>query len=84
MIMIWNRKEVFMGYSLQKFNEVCEILNTNRIRYKYRIVDNNGSYLFGLGGRGRRGTFGENLNYSNLYYIYVHKSDYDNARVLLH
>jgi len=32
--MIWNQKEVFMGYSLQKFTEVRNILVANKIKYK--------------------------------------------------
>ena len=81
MIMIWNRKEVFVGHSLQSFNDVCGILNENQIKYKYKIVNNSNPYLFGSGRR--RGTFGENMSYSNLYYIYVHKNDYDHIRAIL-
>ncbi|MHC1683070.1 MAG: hypothetical protein AB6733_09000 [Clostridiaceae bacterium] len=71
MIMIWNRKELFMGYSLQKFSEIRHTLSVNGIKYTYRLVDiHNGST------RGSFGTFGENLDYSITYYIYVHKRDY--------
>lgn len=76
--MIWNQKEVFMGYSLQKFNEVRDILVANKIKYKYRVVNHNRGSR-----RGRTGTFGENMDYSNTYYIYVHKRDYDNACTVL-
>ena len=74
MIMIWNQKEVFVGYSLQKFNEVRQILVANKIKYKHRLVNNNNT-----SGRARTGTFGENMEYSITYYIYVHKNDYENA-----
>jgi len=82
--MIWNQKEVFVGYSLKKLNEVREILAVNKIKYKYRVVNNNNNnvYLFGSR-RGRTGTFGENMEYSNMYYVYVHKLDYDNACAVL-
>jgi len=72
MIMIWNQKEVFLGYSLQKFNEVRETLSANKIEYKYRIVNQNSR-------RKRTGIFGENQHYSSTYYIYVHKKDYEYA-----
>lgn len=76
--MIWNRKEVFMGFSLKKFNEVREILTANKIKYKCNVVNN-------IRGTKRSiiGTFGENMDYSYAYYIYVHKEDYDNACVVL-
>lgn len=76
MIMIWNQKEVFVGCSIQKFNEVREKLTVKKIKYKYRIVNNKNS-------RGRTGTFGENMEYSITYYIYVHKSDYENVCAVL-
>lgn len=82
MITIWNRKEVFVGYSLQKFNEVRNNLNINNIKYCYKIFNRNSPYLFGSR-RGRIGTFGENMEYENTYYIYVHKKDYDYAMLLL-
>jgi hypothetical protein len=77
MIAIWNQKEVFTGYSLQQFNEVRGILAANNINYKHKLVNNISSR------RGRTGTFGENLNYSVMYYIYVHKKDYQCACTVL-
>ena len=74
MIMFWNRKEVFMGNSMQRLSEVRNILSTNKIKYKYKVVSLNQGVP-----RGRTGTFGENMDYLNTYYIYVHKKDYANA-----
>jgi hypothetical protein len=78
MIMIWNQKEVFVGYSLQKFNEVRKMLAANNIEYKHRLVNNNNAYLFSSR-RARTGNFGENMDYSITYYVYVHKDDYEYA-----
>lgn len=72
MIMFWNQKEVFIGYSMQKFSEVRQKLADNEIKYKHRLVNNNSA-------RDRTGTFGENMEYSTTYYIYVHKNDYEYA-----
>ena len=83
MIMLWNRKEVFIGTDLKRFNEVREILAMNRINYEYRVVDQNSPSFFGASRRARTGTFGENVDSSKTYYIYVHKNDYDNAYDLL-
>ena len=79
MIMIWNRREVFVGNSLKRFNEVRDIFSVNGINYKYRVIDNTSPSLFGASRRARTGTFGENIENSKMYYIYVHKDDYDNA-----
>ena len=83
MIMIWNQKEVFVGSSLQKFNEARGILSGNGINYKYRVVDNTSPSFGGASRRSRTGTFGEDMDYSKTYYIYVNKNDYDSAYMLL-
>lgn len=70
MIMIWNQKEVYCGYSLHQFNKVMDVLDLNKIKYKYKIVNN-----FKPGG----GTFGQSMKYAQMYYVYVHQKDYDEA-----
>lgn len=79
MIMLWNQKEVLVSCSLQRFNEVRHILSVKGIKYKYKIVDNTSPSFFGASRRARTGTFAENMDYSKMYYIYVHKDDYENA-----
>lgn len=31
--MFWNRKEVYVGFSMKKFDEVREVLSSNGIKY---------------------------------------------------
>ena len=38
-MMIWNRKEVFVGNSSERFAEVRNILSFNKIKHAYKIVD---------------------------------------------
>lgn len=82
MMMIWNRKEVFFGFSLQKFNEMRQMLSENKIEYDYRLINNNNNY-FWQSRRAVMGTFGEKAAYSITYYIYVHKKDYEHACAVL-
>mgnify|MGYP001247372425 CR=1 FL=1 len=77
MLRFWNRKEVYVGSSLEKFNEVIDLLRRNRIQYKYKIINRN--YFKEQGSS----TNWEDMKYSGVYYIYVHKKDYDNACTLL-
>lgn len=83
MIMIWNRKEVFVGNSLQRFNEVRYILSSNGIKYDYRVVDSTSPSYFGSSSRARTGTLGINMDLAKTYYLYVHKNDYDSAQALI-
>jgi hypothetical protein len=82
MIAFWNKKEVFVGFSLERFNEVRQALSVSRIGYEYRLVNHNSAHVLGSR-RARTGTFGEKEEYSVAYYVYVHRKDYENAcRVL--
>jgi hypothetical protein len=70
MITIFNRKELFLTPSLYKLRQIRNILEGNKIDYK--LVMKNSS--------GVRTTHGA-PTYLN--YIYVHKDDYEKARVLI-
>lgn len=83
MIMIWNRKEVFVGQSSKACNEVRYLFFSNGIKYKYKIVDSTSPSYFGSSNRASTGTYGVNMDYAKTYYIYVNKRDYYNAQALL-
>lgn len=72
MITIFNREEVYNGFSMEKFSRIRDILQANHIKYNYKCVSQN---------RGREtfGTFGRNLNFLYEYYVFVHKDDYEQA-----
>ncbi|MDP4090823.1 MAG: hypothetical protein Q8930_16355 [Bacillota bacterium] len=73
MIMFWNQREVFAGFSMEKLSEVRGVLGANNIAYKYKVVN------LGSSNRSRTGTLGMNMDYANEYYVYVHKKDYTRA-----
>lgn len=72
--MFWNRREVYMGFSMKKFNEVRDILLANNIKYDYRLINYNSGNV-----RARFGSFGQNPEFEYEYYLYVHKNDYEYA-----
>lgn len=39
MIYIWNRREVYSGFSSKDFNHVCDKLDVSKINYKYKLVN---------------------------------------------
>jgi len=39
MIMPWNRREVYVGTSNEKFNEILDTLALHKIRYDYCVVN---------------------------------------------
>lgn len=84
MIMIWNRKELFVGNAMQRFNEIRYILATNKIDYTYRIEDFASQTLFGTVNSGRSKSVGLNTDNTKIYYLYVDKRDYDKTQSVLH
>lgn len=78
MIGFWNRKEVYMGYSMAELANVRDILAVNQIKYTYRTVDSSSGNR-----RGELGSFGERSELSCMYYVYVHKNDYEWACKLI-
>lgn len=76
--MLWNRKEVYNGFSIKVFNEIKEILKSYGIKYTTRVVNRKNSNLFGPS-RGYTGSFGEKTEFTYEYYLYVHKDDYEKA-----
>lgn len=78
MIIFWNRKEVYMGYSMAECGEVRSILAGNKIKYTYKVVN-----PFSNSVRGARWHFGESTSLSYMYYVYVHKKNYEWACKLI-
>jgi hypothetical protein len=76
----WNRKEVYVGFSMQDFVHVRDTLAANRIAYDMRTVNHSTKWT---GVPDRMGRFGENPAFESQYYVYVNKQDYENAKYLL-
>ena len=82
MIMFWNRREVFMGYSLEKFYEARQKLEAQNIKYTYRLSGSDSTFFF-ESRRAHVGSLGENPALSTMYYLYVHKKNYELACMAL-
>lgn len=78
MIFIWNRKEVYSGFSMDEFSRVKSILSAKGIKYDFKTVNRTTSSVVDIT-REKTGSMGESLKYSYEYYIYVNKNNYDDA-----
>ena len=47
MIGFWNRKEVYVGHSMNKFSNIRSILVANNISYTYKTINHNNSEFSG-------------------------------------
>lgn len=69
MITFFNRREVYSGVGLQRFNRVRDILDAYRIKYNYKY--------------GNLASFSIVNQPSEQCYVYVHKKDYEKANDVL-
>ena len=67
MILPWNCKEIFMGFDLKKFNQTRDMLDASGIKYIYRVANMDSVHGWGQ----------SRPEYSLMYYIYVHRKDFD-------
>ena len=75
-------KTLYIGTSQKDYNEICNILEKNNIKYKRTIISHEKNTL--LPGWGTSRSFGANFSNSNpIYEIMVNKKNYDNAQALI-
>jgi hypothetical protein len=74
---IFNRREILITMDLQKFNQIINLLNKEKITYSYKTFNTSGVRP------GTAQSIGLNSNCMIQYYIYVHKKDYDQAQSIL-
>ena len=75
MITVFNRKEVEAVFSMKEQADIRDALRSQGLAYHVRVVSRNR--------RGKRGSFGINMDAAYEYIIYVHKKDYDQASFCL-
>ena len=83
MITALNRENVYIGFDLQEFNRIREILEANQIDYAQKVNNHAGSWALEGTIRGGAGSFGQNIDFQYEYEIYVHKKDYQKTKYLI-
>ena len=83
MITIFNRKELLITDDMKKQSEVRTTLQNHNIKYDVKIKNLLSPSIFSRSGRTYIGSRGVDLTKSYEYKIYVKKSDYEEAVVLL-
>ncbi len=79
MITIFNRKELFITFDMQKQAEVRQILQANGIDYQVKVINRKSASPVWSGTRAYTGTLREDLSKMYEYRIFVHKDDYEQA-----
>lgn len=80
MLTIFNRKELYVTFSMEERCRIEEILDANGISYSTKAVSRSGG--FG-GSRSRTGTMGQSMGLEYEYKIYVSRTDYEKAEAFV-
>ena len=85
-MVFWKRREIYMGASLEEYAEVRRKLAAAGLRYDIKSVNRFGSSAGRIlpMGRATMDAMTQNSEYMNIYYVYVHKDDYDRAMEVIH
>lgn len=80
--MFWNRCLLYRGTSIEKYNEVRNILQINNIKYNLKISNKN-SYIGPMMDKMIIGTLSQKEDFSNEYIIFVNKKNYEYAKYII-
>jgi len=83
MITIFNRKEIYLTYSMSELAKIRDKLSQGNIKYYVKTINRMSPSPFARGTRSRTGSFGQNMDLNYEYIIYVHKKDYKQAKYVI-
>lgn len=78
-MLLVNKKDVYIGYSMEEVSKVREILENECIKYSYKVVNHSGQWLERGTTRGNFGSLGMNMKYEKEHIVSVKKNDYEKA-----
>ena len=78
MINIFNRKELYITFSMDEYVRIRGILNDNNIEYYVK------TYGRDFWTRGRKGSFGMDMKSNYEYKFFVKRCDHEKALYLIH
>lgn len=75
---LFNKKEVYMGYSIEEVSKVINILTENNIEYEKKLIN-----LLRSDEKFTLRRVGVNMDYTTQYIVYVKKCDYEKAEYII-
>lgn len=76
-MLLFNKEDVYIGYSIEDLSKVINVLKENNIKYTHRVISNSRR-------NGRRtGNFGINKDFEIQYTVSVNKKDKEEAEYFI-
>ena len=83
MFTVLNSESLWIGTDLKRFNEIRDILDSQNIKYKYKVKDQLGEWTGSGTIRGRVGSAGNPAEQAKQYEILVDRKNLEQARVAI-
>lgn len=80
MFTVLNSESLWIGTDLKRFNEIRDILDSQNIKYKYKVKDQLGEWTGSGTIRGRVGSAGNPAKQAKQYEILVDRKNLEQAR----
>jgi len=80
----FTKEEVYIGYSMEELSKIRAILNSEGIKFTYKVIDSSTQWIGSGTRRGNFGSFGMNSKYEKQYVVSVKKKDAEHAKYFVH
>ncbi|MGN7300314.1 hypothetical protein [Ferdinandcohnia sp. SAFN-114] len=80
---MFNKEDVYIGYSMEELSKVRDILASNGIKCTYSVINSSGKMVGRGTTRGNFGSAGMNHNYEKQYVVSVKKKDFEEAKYII-
>lgn len=78
-----NSESLWIGFEMDRFNQIRDTLDNNSIPYKYKVRNHLGQFSGRGTIRGSKGSFGNPTEQMYQYEVFVYKKDFEQAKFLI-
>ena len=83
MFTFFNSESLWIGFEMDRFNQIRDVLDNNSIPYKYKVKNHLGQFSGRGTIRGSKGSFGNSTEQMYQYEIFVYKKDFEQAKFVI-
>ena len=83
MFTFFNTESLWIGFEMDRFNQIRDALDNNSIPYKYKVKNHLGQFSGRGTIRGSKGSFGNPTEQMYQYEVFVYKKDFEKAKFVI-
>lgn len=83
MFTFFNTESLWIGFEMDRFNQIRDALDNNSIPYKYKVRNHLGQFSGRGTIRGSKGSFGNPTEQMYQYEVFVYKKDFEKAKFVI-